>query len=632
MLNTLSPNQRITQPPLESLDSLALTRPSGAPFVRPFANPDVTSAINAINDAIVQNQVGAPAVPEASGARPLTAETCLGNAATTPQVRLVAEAFPEQWEEARVRNARILGRAALYLAGKAEMPADEAKKSLSNLFKTAHEGDETAKSVLTIDGTSSVVEMACKTGARMKTEAEIIDGQINQFGRTTEERQYNTRTTFSYQFPGLDEMSKVEGQNVLALEQAIAEGKFKKGDVMVECSLVPAAEHTALKGTGLFLREVIAIIRTTRLEEGNKIVIESHLVSGTDQSELPAMSEAKTEAAEEQIERLALANRFDVVAFRKLLAKLGVKNTESMTPTDILATPLYVAGEEGREALDGVRIAMSYDGVVAELTGKPVMMGSADLYQKVTSGAPRPLTRADYEGHFARMEELQADLKTGGEYVARQCALRWREVAGDDFAAGRLMHELSEHAVVHYLAERLRDEVADPEGTMDMERPDMTVMGVRTYQHLMEFQGHLLRNDLAAAGRALHRAEDEARGSGCPLGLRNKANKDGTSNVGMVDGVGNKEQASEDEDDGLGPRIFRCKNDHINIRKRGELLAKCQTAGCAKGSVGCEEKPTTSSKVEKMAKSVLKPLAIEGLANLIDENKKKQMQSQGVPS
>ncbi len=551
-------------------EELGVIRPSGEPFSRPATDIDGASTIGVIDEV-----VAATAAPELTVTR--TTEPCVGFTALTPNIRLVAEAMPKQWEEAKVRNARILGRAALFLSGQGEIPRDEAKKSLSSLFRAAHEGDKTAANVLETDAASGIAEMVCKSGARMTAAADIVDGKVTQYGRTTEERQFNTRTTFAHKIAGIDEMSKAEGQNALALEQAIAAGTFKKGDVMVECSLVPAAQHEDLRGSGLFLREVVAIIRVTKLSGKNRLVMESYLVCGTDQDKLPPISQVKTKAEEEAVERLALENRFDIKAFRKLFAKLGVNDAEYMSPSDMLSVPLFVAGKGGREAMDGLDIAMAYDETVAELTGRRVMMGSTGLYDKTAAGN-RLLTPADYRAHFDKMDKLQGDLLPLGDRVGRECAKRWQEVVGADFEAGRLMHKLSERAVVNYLATRLAAEVSDPETYAHIELPDMSVMGVRAYHHLMEFQANLLRDDLGAAEKSLIRAEKEAEGTGCPL----------IDKLLKPSGVAEDEGKDDlDDDDDLGPRVFKCTEGHINVRPKGLLLKRCRVTSCKRDSVGC---------------------------------------------
>ncbi len=559
----------IPRPQTETQESPYLAKPSGELFKRPSAGGDITYITSAIDETLIQNQVA----PESMG--PQHKVEHLGNAAICGQVLLAAEAFPGQWQEASARNARILGRAAIFLANKNELSDDEAQKSLSRLFKRAHENDQVAMDVLKTDAASSVVEMVCKTGARMRAEADIVNGAITQYGRTTEQRQFNTRTTFTHKFPGLDAMSNAEGQNALALEQAIAAGRFKKGDLMVECSLVPDAQYADLKDSGLFLREMIAIIRLTRVEDNNKVVIESYLVCGTDQSKLPAMDAIKTKDDEEEIEKLALENRFDIKAFRELLHRLGVKGTADMSPTDILSTPLFVAGQMAASPLNGTAITMAYDETVAKITGQPVMMGSAELYKKATKGHRRSLIRADYESHFARMDELQKNLQPIGQDVARQCAEYSQEVEGNDYAAGRLMHKLSEQAVLKYFADTLAAKATDSDTHGRTVSPDMTVMGILAYHNLMAFQEHLARGDILGAEKAFSRAAENARGTGCPSGAKNRL---GEEPNGPNDGEGSSTDDKELPPDKYGSRVFNCPNCKKENRreKRDELLEECQ--------------------------------------------------------
>lgn len=66
-----------------------------------------------------------------------------------------------------------------------------------------------------------------------------------------------------------------------------------------------------------------------------------------------------------------------------------------------------------------------------------------------------------------------------------------------------------------------------------------------------------------------------------------------------------REAQDDDEDDGLGPRKFKCTEGHINTRPKGKLLTECQTKPCKEGSVGCEPKHAKrSSKKEKTRRPV----------------------------
>lgn len=509
-----------------------------------------------------------------------------------PQVRLASDEWGSSWERAKVRNEKIIGKAALTLAGVGEPAGETQERSLSELFKAAREGDPTASEIVRTDCVSEVSEQVCKTGAKFTAKAEFKDGAVSQYGRTTEQRQLNTRTTYTHKYRGLDQMSIAEGHNALAIEEAIASGAFKKGDVAIECSLVPAEDHAALKGSGLFLREVVAIVRFTRLGEGNEVVFDSYLVGGTDQSKLPPIEDLKTKADEEAAEKTALENRFDIAAFRELFSQFGHDNTKNMSPSEILSNMHIVRGENGREVIDGIDVLTAYDDIVSRITGAPVMMGSADLYNRTVSGEGRPLTREDYESHFAKMDELQSSLQSVGEVVERQCVERWEKVAGDDYEAGRLMHKLAEQAVVKYLAESLIDEVSDPDGVAGTLRPDMTVMGVRTYHNLMEFQASIVQGDIPAANRAFARAGNSAQGTGCMAGGRAKKLSRVEDVLDAIDSLIEEVESSDldEDDDGLGPLVFKCTEGHVNVREKGELLKICRVEGCKPGSVGCNDK------------------------------------------
>lgn len=554
----LRPNPDIPPP--------GIFRPSGDLYERPidFAPENLSEALGSIDVTLAETQASLRAVGEQH----------LGQAACVGSVRLASEVAPAALEVARQRNAQVLGRAAVYLAGGGEAAISAPKDSLSGLFKKAHEKDAKALGALDVDAAADLGEMVCKSGTEMVAEAAFVEGKLTQFGRSTEERQFNTNIIFANEQTGLAEMSEAEGQNAFMVEALYAEGKLKKGDKLVEFSLVPDKSHDALKGSGLFLREVVAIIRVTEVDQG-KVIIKSYLLGGTDQSKLPSITEAKTKRDEEDIEMKALQNRFDIKAVRALLRGLGVKGADKMSPAEILANPVYISGKDGR-SLDGIDLSMAYDAAVEDVTGTPAMMGSSDLHKQTAKG--QTLTRADYEAHFAKMHEMQRDLKSIGHKVARQCAAAWKQVEGDDYAAGRLMHKFAEQEAVRYLARFLAEENANVGAPTVAARPDMTVMGLRTYQELMNYQMLLMQNNLQGAAMALNRAEQHAAGTGCPSGAK-KITDDYSKISPDFSGNGNKPKEPEDPSDEKGSMTFTCPNPVCgkkNTREYNVLRDDCQ--------------------------------------------------------
>jgi hypothetical protein len=97
-----------------------------------------------------------------------------------------------------------------------------------------------------------------------------------------------------------------------------------------------------------------------------------------------------------------LALRFDVRVFRKMYMKFGVEGAETMTPAEILDTPVTTP-----EGYDGIDMVMLYDSLAQDEVeeGVQTFFGSVELWQEL--GSPETLTRAHYETHIKAREARQ---------------------------------------------------------------------------------------------------------------------------------------------------------------------------------------------------------------------------------
>lgn len=541
----------------------------------------------------------------------------VGRYALLGSVQLAAEVYPEELAAARQLNQEVADEAALATVQPEASRGEEKSISLAEDFRLAAQGNEEAHRRVLTNSRSEVAEMALKSGSEMIAEARFEDGSLNQFGQTTRQRQYNTLTTFSVN--GLQEVISKEGQNAFLIDKLLQEGVLQQGYKVVELSLVPDLPHGILKDSGLFLREVTAIIRVTEADSDNNVKIKSYLVGGTDQSKLPHASEVVTSQQEEAVEKVALANRFDIAAARRLLSKLGIEGAESMSPEEILGTPIIIPAE-----YDGIDATMIYDEAVFEVTGKRSMLGSADIYKKMCDG--RAPSRADYQAHFANMRKLQDSLREVGERVSRQCIERWSEVAGDNFAASRLMHEIAEREVAGYFAECVAKGVGSAVQEVQF-MPDLTVLGAQTYQDLQRYQQLLATGNLAAAQLARNNAIQSARGTGCPTGSRQAS---GNNSKGGGEGIGLDGSESEapgdasegaDESDENGSLSFKCPKGHWNKRERGGWVYNCRSCGI---DVSCGKQPEPIKPTKPIFQSVGEELFKIFVATLATPEKRKK--------
>lgn len=454
-------------------------------------------------------------------------------------------------EIGRRRNAEI-GRAAVRKNVRISEVAP-VRTDIAALLEDAERGSSLAEREATEHATSQVKEMIVKSGGVMTARAYINENsEIIQYGKTTAQRQENTLRTFIYGLPALQEMAEAEGQNGFTWE-ALHKLGLTKGKRMVEISLIPKAKRAALANSGLFLREVIGIIRTTEIK-GNEVEFTSYLIGGTDQDELPSFWEGMTEEEEAEIEEQALANRFDIDVVRHMYVQMGVPDARWMTEAELLGMPVIVP-----DTIDGIDFAMFYDASVQDLTGKKVMMGLTDLYRTYAPDG-RQLTRVDYEERARRSLLLQSDLDEVGQEVATELIQRYRETKGDGYKAGRLMHKIAESRAVAFIADR-------------PDTYDQTVFGAETYLRLQERQRLLDSGDIDGADRALFWAQMAANGTGCPGG--------GNALDGSID-------TSLEGKDQYGSLTFECPHSDCkktNKRDPGELKTKCDH--CKKDIPGC---------------------------------------------
>lgn len=405
---------------------------------------------------------------------------------------------------ARKRNELLMGGVASKAAVSQENSEQTLKSSLPERIRRARVGDQEALQSIKADAITEVVEQICKSGAIMETTAYMSRaGELTQFGSTTEERQRNTLHTFSPKSSGLSAMTHAEGQNGFTIEELYRRGLLKNNAV-VEFSLIPDEDRAALADSGLFLREVVGIIRITQIQEDGTCKIQSILVSGTDQEALPAFTEGMTAQDEAAIESQALANRFDIKTVRRMYELLGVAGASTMSPAELLSTPIILP-----QGFDGFDVAMLYDQVASDIAGKQVMLGLPGLYQEVANG--RALTRTDYEAQAKKTKELQSELHAIGAEVAQELIKQGDGLGGDSYRAGRLLHKIAKHRAVQYVG--------------DSGKIDTRVFGAETHFALQNRQQLIAVGDIAGARKALEYAQEKAKGTGCPTG-RQKSGED----------------------------------------------------------------------------------------------------------
>jgi hypothetical protein len=420
-------------------------------------------------------------------------------------------------ERARDRNAAVLGSVALGGSVEVVPPGDTDTQTIKERIELSLHGDENARKALETDARTEVIEMICKGGAVMEVQASMnAQGELEQFGATTFNRQRNTLAYFPDQSPALRANTMAEGQNGFLIEQLWQQGALADKRV-VEFSLILDNENRrTLADYGYYLQEMIGIIRMTDASERGDVTITSALVGGVAQDELSQLPETGDVATDEvNRQNAALASRFDIAVVRRLYELMGYDNAYELSTTELLATPLLVP--KTMDALDFVQL---YDQIAADITGKEVFFGLTDL---AAAGQRRP-GRAGYEDHAAQSLAFQKNLEATAARVTDEVLSKAAE-ATDALAASKLLRDVAKnHAVAWIIAYK---------------HVDVRVFGSSAEELILSAQAAFAAGRTDEALELTTQAQKVARPSGCPLAKQAEA----------AAGTANGEDADDDPED-----------------------------------------------------------------------------------
>jgi len=444
---------------------------------------------------------------------------------------ILASDVPEIIGQAEQRNLAII-HAVTHRTSESMSTSSNSGTTLNERFELSAHGDKEARAAIDVDALTEVTEQMCKAGAVLKVQAKVTrDGEIEQFGQTTQMRQKNTLATYSLKSSALRETIYAEGQNGFFIEEAHKQGLLA-GKRVVEFSLIPDAAHQALAKHGYYLREVIGILRVTTIDKQGNCEIVSVLVGGTDQDRLPPIDKIKTEQAEIAAEKQALSNRFDIIVVRDIYSKLTQKDAHRLSTDQMLSEPMII--DDKHDYLD---ITMLFDQIASQVAGKTLFFG---LPYK---GEGQP-SKADYKAHEAKSLDFQSKLKTVSKKVADE-AINRRHEATTNLETAKLFREIAKnHAVQHLIKDRTAD---------------IRVFGAPSYHLMTEARKHYDMGNYTRAQSLTVQAQEKAKATGCPgdeksgKGLKNML-KSLVSKI--IDKLMGKE--TDDEEESEIPDNIRC--------------------------------------------------------------------------
>jgi len=290
---------------------------------------------------------------------------------------------------------------------------------------------------------TKVAEALSKSGNILKVAAHINDdGEIEQFGQTTQQRQRMTMLWYPDQSPALLANTHVEGQNAFTMEHIHRIGEPRRRRFMEVSMVLNTATRQELVDYGYFLDSMTAIIRLTDISTEGDVDIISGLVGGVDEDILPAYEPNETQADEDARLDMALENRFDIAVVRELYAQLGVEGAEYMNTTELLSAMVAIP-----DTLDEIDIMMVYDQIASDKLEKPVFFGLTGLAREHYAG--RPFTRDDYITHRERIKARQESFKPTAKAVAAELLER-RHEPQTPIQATALLDEIAKKHVLRH--------------------------------------------------------------------------------------------------------------------------------------------------------------------------------------
>jgi hypothetical protein len=323
----------------------------------------------------------------------------------------------------------------------AERPINERM----SLYDALHSAGTDAESLAMVqmNATTEVMEIMCKSGNVLHVQAAMTpDGEIEQFGQTTRNRQRMTLQYYPDQSAALRANTDAEGRNAFTIEDLWRAGELN-GKIVMEATLVPDnCSRQELSDYGYFLDSMTAIIRLTKISSTGSVDIISGLVGGVDTDQLPAYKSDDTAEDEARLHDQALAMRFDITVIRDMYAAMGFENAMEMTTTELLGAMAVLP-----DRYDIADFMMLYDQIAAVHLGKEVFFGLSSLRREYPTD--RALTREDYEKQMEIIRERQALLAPTVEAVTGEMIRRRRE-ATDPLATVRLLKEIAtRHTLRH---------------------------------------------------------------------------------------------------------------------------------------------------------------------------------------
>lgn len=407
-----------------------------------------------------------------------------------------ADKLPGELQTSR-RFSLFLGGVTLYLSQRKEANPPEVihRSSLDILHDAADSPD--SREALLVDTSKHVAEIVGGVGEGMEIELPVDDatGETIWGGQTSEERQFHTLTAYTNMAPRIRAGVHAEALNDFRLADRYRDGQLA-GKVVFDFSAVLEASREELNEWGFFVDPMACSLRSHQYV-GNTYKGRSLFVAGVDQRQLPPRVKGETEAQEAARQERAIELRWDVGILRQIYELFGVRGAKTMTPAEILHTPLIAD-----DKFDLVDMTMLYDVLAAERVEDETktFFGSVELWQEI--GSPAELTREHYEAHLQRRQERQAEHETLCQNIVNEQIRRRHEARTPREAA-----DLKRQVTLEFVVER-----AGHDSAIDAER-----LGGAAADKIYAARERFALGDTIGGIRLIDDAKKVAKDPSCPI-------------------------------------------------------------------------------------------------------------------
>lgn len=449
----------------------------------------------------------------------------LADYASNPSVHLAEQAATEESSKQKFYN--FLGKVSVQQALEQTFNKPEAAgPTLASAIIEARNGNQEADKLVDINVGTATTEAFFKAGHLTKIEKELNnDGEVVQFGVTTENLQYNSVVFRPNRHAVLKQFTLAEVQNGFR-EQELAKGDILKDHWFIVPSCVPENLPEELldeRGDGYFTSSMTFAAQGTTQVESSKLITETVFDKGT-------------EAAHDDSYAERQAGRFDIAAIGKVYERFGLEAPQ--TALGFLQNPLLINKSE-------------------------MPNGMVDFWRLIDEakdelkGVSRARDEQQYLDKIAQSKEREASLGDVKQEVKKRLLALGDSFNNDMQAINTLWELVRKYGV----KESVVNSHIDP-----------IVFGGQAATLIEQARHSAVKGDMESTLDLQQAAEQVAKISGCGGGA-------GGDKIGNSFDKDKSQETAKDDEDQYGSLHFKCPKGCNNRRPRGKLIENCQRCG-----------------------------------------------------